>query len=144
HASCRTRIRIQGVHSVPRRADRNAGLVRAESGRRRRRAAGRIGGGSEIVIVPSQLRGRRRQSGDRSNLPMSTSCPTTEIASEKAPDSRVAGVADPILRALARITSSGTLIPVLDGLRFVAIFSVVFYHLAESLKDKSPFVSQAT
>ncbi|MBI3865245.1 MAG: acyltransferase [Planctomycetia bacterium] len=50
----------------------------------------------------------------------------------------------PILRALARITSSGTLIPVLDGLRFVAIFSVVFYHLAESLRAKSPFVSRQT
>ena len=38
-----------------------------------------------------------------------------------------------ILSKLSRVTSGGRFIPVVDGLRFVAIMSVMFYHLNDSL-----------
>jgi peptidoglycan/LPS O-acetylase OafA/YrhL len=38
---------------------------------------------------------------------------------------------------LRRITSSGRVIPEIDGLRFIAIFSVVIFHLYEYLRVKS-------
>ncbi|MGA2616463.1 MAG: acyltransferase [Thermoguttaceae bacterium] len=40
--------------------------------------------------------------------------------------------------AFGRVTSSGRFIPAVDGLRFVAIFSVVLYHLNDYLLHKSP------
>lgn len=43
-----------------------------------------------------------------------------------------------ILRALSRVTSSGQLIPVIDGLRFLAIASVVMVHLLEYVIVRSP------
>ena len=44
------------------------------------------------------------------------------------------------LLRLRRITSSGAFIPEIDGLRFVAIMSVLFYHLRGYLLEKGgPF-----
>jgi len=46
-------------------------------------------------------------------------------------------------RALSRVTSSGRFIPVVDGLRFVAILSVVLYHLNGYLLKKCALLSAA-
>ncbi|MGO8747657.1 MAG: acyltransferase family protein [Thermoguttaceae bacterium] len=43
----------------------------------------------------------------------------------------------PIISILGRITSSGRFIPAVDGLRFVAILSVVLYHLNDYLLHKA-------
>jgi peptidoglycan/LPS O-acetylase OafA/YrhL len=43
----------------------------------------------------------------------------------------------PVLRSLRRVTSSGRFIPAIDGLRFVAITSVVLYHLNDYLLAKT-------
>lgn len=48
------------------------------------------------------------------------------------------GFASRILDGLARVTSSGRYIPVIDGLRFIAIISVVLFHLNESLVVSLP------
>src|SRR5579864_3453549 len=45
---------------------------------------------------------------------------------------------DRIINALSRVTSSGAFIPVIDGLRFVAISSVFLYHLVGYVIAKSP------
>jgi peptidoglycan/LPS O-acetylase OafA/YrhL len=45
-----------------------------------------------------------------------------------------------ILRLFTRITTSGAFIPEIDGLRFIAIGSVVLFHLMEALKLKAPLV----
>lgn len=81
-------------------------------------------------------------SAARPNL-TTTSCTTPEVESTETPNSPAPGLARAILRSLSRITSSGTLIPTLDGLRFLAIFAVVLYHLADSLQARSPFTSPA-
>ena len=47
-------------------------------------------------------------------------------------------------QSLSRITSGGSFIPTLDGLRFLAIFSVVLYHLAGTVAQNSPYTSLAT
>jgi peptidoglycan/LPS O-acetylase OafA/YrhL len=41
---------------------------------------------------------------------------------------------DKVITRFSRITSGGTFIPEIDGLRFFAIMSVVLYHLNEYLK----------
>lgn len=43
-----------------------------------------------------------------------------------------------VYRALSRETSSGRFIPVIDGLRFIAISAVVLYHLLNYVIVKSP------
>lgn len=45
---------------------------------------------------------------------------------------------DRLFRALSRVTSGGRFIPVIDGLRFIAISSVVLYHLLNYVIVKSP------
>jgi peptidoglycan/LPS O-acetylase OafA/YrhL len=43
-----------------------------------------------------------------------------------------------LIAALSRVTSSGEFIPIIDGLRFVAIVSVLLYHLFGYVLEKSP------
>jgi peptidoglycan/LPS O-acetylase OafA/YrhL len=45
---------------------------------------------------------------------------------------------DRIRLALSRVTSDGRFIPVIDGLRFIAISAVVLYHLLNHVIGKSP------
>jgi len=49
-------------------------------------------------------------------------------------------LAQRIINALSRVTSSGNFIPVIDGMRFVAITSVFLYHLLGYVIAKSPVV----
>ena len=42
------------------------------------------------------------------------------------------------LRSLRRITTSGQYFPEIDGLRFVAIFSVVFFHVYAQTRKEAP------
>ena len=42
-----------------------------------------------------------------------------------------------MLSRFQRVTSSGNFIPQIDGLRFIAIFSVIFYHLNEDILKKN-------
>jgi peptidoglycan/LPS O-acetylase OafA/YrhL len=42
----------------------------------------------------------------------------------------------PLVRLLSRTTSSGNFIPEIDGLRFLAIFSVIAFHLVEYMQSK--------
>ncbi len=44
-----------------------------------------------------------------------------------------------LLARLSRVTTGGALIPEIDGLRFIAIASVVLFHLNISLREKSGF-----
>src|SRR5580704_8113851 len=53
-------------------------------------------------------------------------------------------VIDRIHDALTRVTSGQQLIPVIDGLRFVAIAAVVMYHLLAYVINKSPMHSVST
>lgn len=55
----------------------------------------------------------------------------------------VAAIGPRMLRALGRVTSSGTFIPLIDGLRFVAIAAVVLYHLNDFLVHKMGWESSA-
>ncbi len=66
------------------------------------------------------------------------------IASHRlpAPEETVA-VRNGLQRMLSRITSGENFIPALDGLRFLAIFAVVLYHLAGYVATKSPATSLA-
>ena len=73
---------------------------------------------------------------------MTTSCGNGGRACTETPNSAVHRLVRPVWQALSRITSSGMFIPTLDGLRFVAIFSVVLYHLADSIAAKSPYISE--
>jgi hypothetical protein len=74
-----------------------------------------------------------------------TPCSISEmIASHRlpAPEETVA-VRNGLQRMLSRITSGENFIPALDGLRFLAIFAVVLYHLAGYVATKSPATSLA-
>lgn len=56
------------------------------------------------------------------------------VPSEKNPAPRLPA----FLKPYSRITSSGAFIPEIDGLRFIAIFSVYIYHLAGDIIRHSP------
>jgi len=55
-----------------------------------------------------------------------------------APPGGRSSFADHLLARLARVTSSGQLIPEIDGLRFFAIISVVLFHLNWYYQQKMP------
>ncbi len=75
------------------------------------------------------------------NVPVPLGSPGSEGPSARSP--RSATMLDRIRSALGRITSSGRFIPTVDGLRFVAILSVVLYHLDDYLLHKSSAFSAA-
>jgi peptidoglycan/LPS O-acetylase OafA/YrhL len=60
------------------------------------------------------------------------------LTSRTGTDGPEDGMLKRILRALSRVTSGGQVIPVIDGLRFLAISSVVMVHLLSYVIDKSP------
>lgn len=51
--------------------------------------------------------------------------------------SRRETIADRIIRRLSRVTSSGMFVPEIDGLRFIAIMSVVLFHVGCETKSNS-------
>lgn len=59
------------------------------------------------------------------------SSPLSEVERKQATDSR-------LINQLRRVTSSGRFIPEIDGLRFIAIMSVILYHLNGYLWVKNP------
>ncbi len=62
-----------------------------------------------------------------------------DIASQQnAPESQLTGLFTGWLNhSLGRVVSQGKLIPVIDGLRFVAIIAVVMYHLNGFVTEKT-------
>lgn len=45
-----------------------------------------------------------------------------------------------LYKKFQRITTSGKFLPEIDGLRFIAVFSVVMYHLAGTIDGKNPHI----
>jgi len=65
---------------------------------------------------------------------MSDSIPHDGVPPVDAPS----GLRTRVLRLLSRVTTSGSFVPEIDGLRFVAIAAVVLFHLLAALRLKSP------
>ncbi len=72
--------------------------------------------------------------GQQAGAPRPVLQPPDMAASGSNPASRLPAV----LRPYSRITSSGAFIPEIDGLRFIAIFSVYIYHLAGDILHHCP------
>lgn len=68
--------------------------------------------------------------------------PGPDGSGHAAPHASGRGGPGRFLRPFQRITSSGAFIPEIDGLRFIAIGTVVLFHLAVNLQLKSPGVYQ--
>lgn len=76
------------------------------------------------------------------NVP-STACVTPEASTNAGQGDAPRALGRRLQQSLSRITSGGSFIPTLDGLRFLAIFAVVLYHLAGNVAKSSPYTSAA-
>lgn len=67
--------------------------------------------------------------------------PRSQEACERLPGARYS---DWVLVRLSRETTSGRFIPQMDGLRFIAIGMVIFFHVNAYLMAKAPYYEQGT